>query len=436
MRILIITHSYFPALTPRAFRWTAIAEFLVAHGHQVDVVCAKGYNQSGLEVVNEVNIHRVGGNFREVLKRCIGSESSKTGDTSEAKRAPSHSIRGFFGDVLKAINGYTFRKVMWPDYAGFWYFPALKKARMLLDQEQHEVVVSVSLPFTGHMVGLALKRHYAVRWVVDIGDPFAFMSETPVNNNRFFGRMNYRAELNVLKNADCVSVTTDGTRAEYLRYFPDISASKISVIPPLFVAPAEVDKLVPFYLGPPKIRLIFAGTLYSKIRNPATLLELFNSLLATPVGSQLELHFLGAINDCESYFEKFRGLIGTKIFLHGLVSRATAVRAMKDATILVNLGNTTAYQLPSKVVEYAMLGRPVLNIIKLASDSSKNFFFDFEGICTVSEQALSESAAEFVRVKEFVENPPHISQAVVDRLTGIYGLEAISKSYIKIFQDI
>jgi hypothetical protein len=45
MKILVVIHSYAPALNPRSFRWSAIAEHWAARGHTVDVVCAAmGYD--------------------------------------------------------------------------------------------------------------------------------------------------------------------------------------------------------------------------------------------------------------------------------------------------------------------------------------------------------------------------------------------------------
>lgn len=40
MRILVISHSYSPASSPRAFRWSAICEQWVKKGIDVGVVCA------------------------------------------------------------------------------------------------------------------------------------------------------------------------------------------------------------------------------------------------------------------------------------------------------------------------------------------------------------------------------------------------------------
>ena len=438
MRLLIIAYSYHPALTPRAFRWTAVAEALVVRGHDVHVVCNKETGTERSETINGVMIHRVGANIREAIRNWLGGSSptrAMSTGTGALNRSQPTTARIYIGRAIKWIYDNSAKKILWPDFASFWYFLAVALARKLMRKEKYDAMISVSLPFTGHCVGLALKKCYGLPWIVDIGDPFSFMNETPVNNHVLFGWLNYRTESKVLQNADYVTVTTDGTRTEYLRCFPDVAGNKISVIPPLFVAPTNVDELAPFFTGLNKIRLVFAGTLYSKIRNPAVLLEFFSSLLTTEIAEHLELHFFGVMNDCEPYFERYRELMGVKIFLHGLVSRASAVRAMKDATILVNIGNSTAYQLPSKVVEYVMLGKPVFNITKLPSDSSKNFFFDIDGICTVNEQALAGDAAEFERVKEFVKNPPLVTRTAVERLTRTHGVEAITDGYFNLLHD-
>lgn len=438
MRILIVCYSYHPALTPRAFRWAALAEALVSRGHEVHVVCNKEIGTEESETAKGVTIHRVGANIREAIRNWLGGSSPTratpiaTGASGELQ--PS-AARICIGRAIKWVYDHSAKKILWPDFASFWYFPAVARAHKLMRKEKYDAMISVSLPFTGHCVGLALKKFYGLPWIVDIGDPFSFMNETPVNNHVLFGWLNYRTESKVLQNSNYVTVTTDGTRTEYLRCFPDVAGNKISVIPPLFVAPTDVDELPPFFAELNKTRLVFAGTLYSQIRNPAALLEFFNSLLTIEIAEHLELHFFGVMNDCEPYFERYRELIGVKIFLHGLVSRASAVRAMKDATILVNIGNSTAYQLPSKVVEYVMLGKPVLNITKLPSDSSKNFFFDIDGICTVNEQALAGDAAEFERVKEFIENPPLITKTAVERLTRTHGVEAITDGYFNLLHD-
>ena len=76
MKILIVCYSYFPELSPRAFRWAAIAEQLVCLGHCVEVVCASNASQAGHECVNGVEIYRTGSNVREAIKRWLRLEAT------------------------------------------------------------------------------------------------------------------------------------------------------------------------------------------------------------------------------------------------------------------------------------------------------------------------------------------------------------------------
>jgi hypothetical protein len=431
MRILIITYSYPPALTPRAFRWGAISEWMVSQGHHVDVVCAKSAGVPDYQVAGGVRVHRTGGGMRESLKMWLNRKPEAKGAIHNVV-ANVPSRRGSLARGLKYLYSFTLQKIMWPDFAGPWYFSALRKSSNLIEQDRPDVIISVSVPFTGHLVGWSLQKKYPIRWVVDIGDPFSFMTETPVNNHGIFNRLNYYSEERILQKADAISVTTDQTKTEYCKYFPSIASSKISVIPPLFVAPSAATVANSFFSDDIKIRLVFAGTLYSRIRNPAILLKFFEKMLADPIGQKLELHFFGAINDCESCFEKYQSLVGTKIFLHGLVAREDVLRAMKGAEILVNLGNGTAYQLPSKVIEYVMLAKPVLNISPLALDSSQGLLSDFKSIFSVSEASLFSDPDVYEEARAFIENPPDIDLDAIEKFAELHSLDGIGKKYVNL----
>ena len=60
MKLLIVTYSYSPDLTPRAFRWSAVAAQLARRGHQVHVLCS-GVSKEGISVEpdNVVQVFRV-----------------------------------------------------------------------------------------------------------------------------------------------------------------------------------------------------------------------------------------------------------------------------------------------------------------------------------------------------------------------------------------
>ena len=87
---------------------------------------------------------------------------------------------------------------------------------------------------------------------------------------------------------------------------------------------------------------------------------------------QVFLHFFGSIGDCMSVFNKYPEL-NTIIRFHGVVSKQMAVLAIKNADVLINIGNTSYYQLPSKSVEYVATGNKILNLCAIENDSTKNY---------------------------------------------------------------
>ena len=60
MNFLVVTHSYAPDQTPRAFRWSAITEHWAAHDAHVDVVTSGRNAPDGDDRIGMVGIHRVG----------------------------------------------------------------------------------------------------------------------------------------------------------------------------------------------------------------------------------------------------------------------------------------------------------------------------------------------------------------------------------------
>src|SRR5205807_2365935 len=108
-----------------------------------------------------------------------------------------------------------------------------------------------------------------------IGDPFSLFDEIPLNNVALYRRLNHRAENTVLEHSDAVAVTVERCRTDYVAAFP-ASAGKIAVIPPLLSLPTTIHAAPNFARG--QTHLVFIGTLYRGLRDPAYLLALFAAL--------------------------------------------------------------------------------------------------------------------------------------------------------------
>ncbi|MBI1363907.1 MAG: glycosyltransferase [Proteobacteria bacterium] len=434
-RILIISHAYAPMVSPRAFRWTSLAEEMVKRGYTVDVLCSATPGLNGHSTLNGVSVYRVGtagliGRLRTRFGNNYAAEKKQSAAATASAAKPSLPKK-LLKSLMRGVYDLFVRPFIWPDFAAGWIKPAIKQASELIRQHDYDMVMTVSLPFSSHVVGLFLKAEFPeMRWLADVGDPFCFMDKTPVNNLLFYRRRNNAWDGDVAEFADVVSVTTEPTRAIYARLFPRF-AHKYVVIPPLASLPEKAPTPEnPFKkLHDKPLRLVFVGSLYKKIRSPAFLLKLFNALARKAGNEGLELHMVGTLHDTENMFRPYELYKGRQLFLHGLRPRDEAAAMLAHADVLVNIGNDTAYQLPSKVVEYAATGKPILNLIKSRNDSAMAFFTDYPAVLNVLETGNFDNIV--IQVHDFISHlPKKVSAAKTAALLAPYGLQAVADAYL------
>ena len=420
--LLVITFSYPPVLSPRAFRWGMLNAHFASNGWEVHVVTSWQPGLPSQETARGVHVHRAGWTLADRLRSRLGRRT----------RAQPTGVKASKRDGLPladTVRRYLWRPFYWPDSSFLWYWPARRSAMALARALRPEAIVTVSPTFTAHLVGSAVRRRLATRWVLDIGDPFSLQQESPPNNRRLFARLNLATERRILELADRVCVTTDGTAARYAEAFP-AAAGKLRVIPPL--APAEDT--------PPgartrlshegTIRLVYAGTLYKGLREPGFLLALLEALRARSPGRKLELHLFGEMRAFDDELRAWRERVGGGLELHGLVSRETVAAALDAADIIVNIGNNSRDQLPSKVVEYAATGRPILNVVRTPADTSAVFLRSYPDLLTLIDEGGAPTHAQLDSAWAFIDKTPRrLSRDTVDAWLRPYRLPAIAKAY-------
>lgn len=435
MRILILTVHYHPVLNPNVFRWSAIAEHWVGQGHEVHIVCSRRQGIPDESAEKGVYVHRAGPatlmdwvyNFLKMKRR-----RGELGGLKVDKHSPSRKI-------MEQLVSWTWRKIYWPDGSCLWYWPAKKRAKNLLKENPFDAMVSVGLPFTAHWICKSLKEKYpGLRWLVDIEDPFCYSRAFFVNNFRLYQGLNHRAEAIVFSMADAITVTVAQARGRYLKLFSQ-SASRLWVIPPLFDLsfPNTEDTNKE---GP--IRLAYFGSFYEKVRTPLAFLKLLRACVKNDRSllQELEIHFFGELNGpAAETFEKFPELYPVFRF-HGLVSRQEAAKAMQSADILLNIGNTTDYHLPSKSVDYLMSGKPVISLSCVEGDPFSRLFKEyplFEELRVDNrEQGVKKHQAE--RFIDFVSRNrgKSVPAQILEEQGRPYQLENIAERYFQLLTGI
>jgi len=365
VRLLIVTAWYAPFIHPRAHRWAALAEHWAAQGHEVHVVCGRRRDCAKGLKVNGVYVHRTGfDSLKEWVYYHFGSQNAR-GRVGALPQKPTFASR-----IAAWLYRAVWKNLCFPDDAALWYFPAKKRAAQLFAAQPFDVLISVSLPFSGHLVGLFLKKkHPRLTWLADIGDPFSF-SPNPQNNLFWFEKINRRLERRVLQTADRCIVTCEALLHKYQHELGQQAVKKMYVIPPLLTNSLAAEQHETRNTKH-ETRIAFFGALYAPVRTPDALLHLLTQIrLHHPdLYERSEIHFYGEI--FPEFFEKLNA--ESCIRLHGLCSREAAWAAIQQADILLNIGNTTDFQLPSKAVDYLASGKPVLNLSYTERDPFAQF---------------------------------------------------------------
>jgi len=410
VRLLIVTWLYEPHSTPRAIRWKTIARELVAMGCQVDVVTSRATGEPTFEELGGVRVHR-----------CGGSAGMQLAVFAKGARAGRPLNR-----LLQRLHKATWKKLYWPDKACLWMFPAIRTARRLLNLNRYDGLITVSLPFTAHVVGHRLKRlHPNLAWLVDVGDPFSCQDASAPNNVKLHGRRNLIWERKVFQRADRVAVTNEAMSRVYGELFP-ASATKLEVIPP--VVGADVPKHCPPPTRHAKKRLLFLGTLYKNIRNPGYLLTAFDMLRQAPPESY-ELHLAGDLNDCAELVATFQARLGDSLIVHNNQSRQEAMSMLAEADFVVNIGNTTPFQLPSKLVEYVSMGKHIINLANCDEDSSTLFLQPYGAALNI-RQTAQPTSLDVARLRTFLESASELLPARIETWLQQFSARSVAASYL------
>jgi hypothetical protein len=421
-KILILTPYYYPNINPRPYRWTQIANYWASQGFDIQVITEKNPNFESESLLNNVSVHRVGyAALKSIFLKKQRGEASNEKIASTPKRSRLHLVMQYFNDNI-------WKKLYFPDDSCIWFYPALRKATKVIENQNVKYIISSSLPFTTSVIGLALKQKYPhLVWIADMGDPFAYQTEAPLNNHFFYQQLNFKLEQKILQLADFV---TSQTAEKYKAHYPFLMENeKLSIIPPLMTQYDWKDKHFSFdFYEEGKINISYLGKFYTTLREPKVLLDFLDALFEQNIQwkHKIVIHIFGDV--FPQFLPAFTSYPMIKI--HGLIERTHTINVMQKSDILLNISNLTDYQLPSKAPDYLQSGKPILNIYQTENDEFKSFFKDYPLICNYRKhQAIAP-------IIYFLENEigNRVGEEDLRAMLKPYTLEAIGHKYLALLQ--
>ena len=251
--------------------------------------------------------------------------------------------------------------------AWMWAKRILPRARALIRDSRPDLVYASCPPFPHALAAVRLAREARIPLVVDFRDAWSLdphLSGGPIKQaaKRALCRWVYPPlERKVIESADAIVMNTPSMYRAYVRMFEG-AEQRIHLVPNGF---DEADFCESVKRSPRERPLLLYCGRFSGVggRSPEILLRAMRATI--DAGRRIELEILG--DDSAALRRSVRrfGLEGS-VRTHAAVSHREAVRAMREADILV------VYQAPSrnevtpvagKTYEYLRSGRPILAIV-------------------------------------------------------------------------
>lgn len=266
-----------------------------------------------------------------------------------------------------------------------WYVKAAyKKLEAIHSEKPIDVIFSVGAPMASHCAAKRFKSvHPEVRWVTYSVDSYAAQNK---NRQRFI-----KFEKSVLAKSDYNLLSEEifnNSRFLYAEY-----QERVGTLPYLLpVAKHKVSQN--HYFDTTKINLVYAGSFYKNIRNPAFLL---NTFMQTKDEAVLHLF---CSSDCDDLIDQLVVKSHGRIVRHGMVGADEIAVVYSEADVLVSVGNSLAEFKPSKTFEYIAMGKPILNIYYsgLKDDVLEHYPLSLQ-ICN-----LEEVKSATAKMDEFILN--------------------------------
>jgi glycosyltransferase involved in cell wall biosynthesis len=252
----------------------------------------------------------------------------------------------------------------------FWVPSAIRSGRRLIDAGRYAVIVSFAMPWSSHLVAQELARRSGLPWVAHFSDPWV---DSPYFTGRAFSRWLLRClEASVIRRADAVIFVAERSADLVMRKYPDAWRRKVRIIPHGY----DPEVVIPRPLSQPngRLRLVHTGGLYS-IRTPDPFLRGLAALArnsSVSLADRLEVLFVGHHDPAYRNLAAHLGLDEVVQF-RPPCSYGEALRLVAEADVCLLVDAASPIEsvfLPSKLIDYLMLRKPILGITPPQGESA------------------------------------------------------------------
>ena len=341
MRILLVSHSFPPALEPQSIQSSRIAKYLARLGHIVAVV----FN-SDMIIYNST--HR---DDRELAADLPGVELVPVPDVQQ-----KGSWCSFLG------------KVAYNEHYRYWVRKALRVVLSPRGGVPFDVVYSLAAPTASNILGMMVKERTGIPWVAHFSDP-GYLCHDIRFKSPLKTYIAYSMERAIFEKADGLTFVNEDTLLKSTEACPDLREKCLvlphSFDPDYFDGPAVVP-------NDGMVRFTYVGSLYAR-RKPFDVIRALRAALPEGGGTvpRIELNLYGSVAP------EIRREIEEQdlpwVRMRGPVSYRDSIRVMRecDYLLLIDMPDAANLYTPSKLIDYLPAEKPILGVTSENSNSAR-----------------------------------------------------------------
>lgn len=250
-----------------------------------------------------------------------------------------------------------------PDMYLYWAFKASKYGKELMKNENFDIIFSMHEPPSSHICAYLIKKKFKnTPWITYWSDPWT-KDSTREKSIKFRKIIESNLEKKVVNYSDKFIFVTDENRKDYLNTYNILESNT-------FILNRGYDKDIysrlqkeshPKLIKENKINIIYAGEIFSKLRDVNPFLDAVNSIKLenVEVYNRLNILFFGNVDD---------DVVKSKLYQDDAITISSripfneALNYMLKGDILLLFGNKKSKQIPGKIYDYFGTNSWILNI--------------------------------------------------------------------------
>ena len=214
-KVLIITYYWPPSGGSGVQRWLKFSKYLKDFNIEpvIYTIDNPSYPIKDTSLESEIPLGL------EVLKQPIFEPNSFLSIFGNNKKKESAGFLNPNPTLLGRFFQYVRANYFIPDARKFWIKPSVKFLSNYLKNNEIEVVITTGPPHSMHIIGLALRDKFKIKWISDFRDPWTeidYFQQLPLTKKA--NKKHHQLEQEVLEKSDMVIVVGETMKKKFLKH--------------------------------------------------------------------------------------------------------------------------------------------------------------------------------------------------------------------------